>query len=454
MKSDFIHFLECQNCKSGFKVKDVYTKQGKDLINATIECQCSVYPVLGGIPIIKKPSPHEHISNNAYIMERLKIGKIDDAVALPFEGEKKDKTLLWLYVLLEETGMFKKSIYPLISLIRKLKKNNYKKYADNKLSFLELIDAVGWGTWGDYLKHRFSCSSFWPLYPFMSIMRERSDMVLDLLCGTGHASYVISQNAKPKKHVCADLNYSLLFMAKKYFVKDAEFICLDGNDPLPFKDNIFSSNLMIDSTHYVSNRVYLAKECERTLKSNGILFWLHLHNKLQKNTSEGYALSPSKWTALISRLETKVFPEDKLIEDYMLRQRLDLASDVPEIDINSSSSLCLIGTNENEIYAKYDEIEIPSFKSVKTPVINPIYNITSSSGGAQLVRTDVNDIYKNEYPLTFNYLPKKYTIKGNLSRYFEGSKLNIPADISLDDKKEIEKLLMKFIIIDVPKRYI
>jgi SAM-dependent methyltransferase len=454
MKSDFLNFLECQSCKSGFEVKDVYSKKGNDLVNAVIACQCSSYPVLGGIPIIKKPAPDEQLSSSEYIIQRLRSGKIEETMALPFEGERSDKALLWLFLFLKELGPFKRSLNPMLSIIRSLKRNHYKKYVDDKISFFQLLDTLSWGTWGDYLKHRFSCNSFWPLYPFMPLVKEKNEMVLDLLCGAGHGSFVISQSARPKRHVSADFNYTLLYVAKRYFAPHAEFICLDGNDPLPFKDGIFSSLLMMDSTHYVSNRVYLGKECQRTVKSDGAIIWLHLHNGLSENPSEGYALPPSKWADLLKPIPTTIFSENRLIDDYLTEQRLDLNRNHTGSEIDSSGSLCIIGSHDKGIIRTYENIEYPTLSTNYTTIINPIYEMDSGNGNIKLTRSDVNEVYKKEYSMTFEYLPPSYTISGKLSVFFQGNQLKIPENLEEPPSKELKDMLRKFIILNVPEEYV
>jgi SAM-dependent methyltransferase len=432
----------------------MYTKKGKDIVNATINCECSEYPILGGIPIIKRPTPDEQLSNSEYIIERLKSKKIEETMALPFEWERSEKTMLWFFLLLKELGPFKRSLNPLISVIRSMKKKHYRKYAEEQISFFELLDALSWGTWGDYLKHRFSCSSFWPLYPFMPLVKEKNEMVLDLLCGAGHGSFVISQNARPKRHVAADLNYTLLYVAKKYFAPDAEFVCLDGNDPLPFRDGIFSSLIMMDSTHYVSNRVYLGKECQRSLKDNGALLWLHLHNGLSENTSKGYALSPSNWVDLIGSLPTTVLPENRIIKEYMKDTKLDLQADHSQSEIDSSGSVCILGTHDQDILRTYETIQYPTLESHTTTIINPIYDVISQGGGIRLDRTDVNEIFRSEYSLSFEYLPSTYNISGNISRCFQGRRLRLNSNISPEDIEKLQKMLRNFIILQVPKKYV
>jgi SAM-dependent methyltransferase len=286
------------------------------------------------------------------------------------------------------------------------------------------------------------------------MIEEKNEMVLDLLCGAGHGSFVISHYAHPESHVCVDLDYTLLFIAKKYFAPDAQFICLDANDPLPLKDRIFSSVIMMDSTHYVSNRNYLGKECQRVKENKGVLLWLHLHNALSKNPSEGYPLSPSRWADLMGDLSTIILPEEGIINQYMKERRLDLLADYPKTEIDSSSALCIMGAEDRHMMRTYENIDCPSLKTSNNMVINPMYDMRVQNGEIKLKRADLNEVYKSEYPLTFKYLPASYSLSRNFSHYLDGRRLRIPVEINRNDEKILEDLLKRFIILQVPEKYV
>jgi len=454
MKLDFLNSLQCPDCKQTFKLGEVYTKDGNDLVNALIECDCFTYPILDGILIYKKPAKEDYLSRTPYLNERLRIGKSEDSIALSIEGQKLDKMLMWAYLILNESGAFKRSIQPILSLIRHIKRKRYRKYADEKLSFFDLVDLMGWGTWGDYLKHRFSCQTFWSLYPLIPIIKEKNDMVLDMLCGTGHASYAIERYSKPKKLVCSDYEYTLLFIAKKYFVKDAEFICADGNSPLPFKSGIFSSILILDSYFCLSNRGILARESERCLRQGGIVLPLHLHNSMVENISQGFALKPSGWSGLFQKMKTKIIPEDNLIEEYLLKRELDLSKEYTQEEINGSPAISIVGTNDEKVFDFYSNIDVPSRKDVRNLVINPIYEINRRGNQIHLDLQVPTEMYEKEYPLTMKYLNKNFVISSEISRYIRGNRADIPVNISAKDRTQIDDLIKKFVLIDIPENYL
>jgi hypothetical protein len=71
-----------------------------------------------------------------------------------------------------------------------------------------------------------------------------------------------------------------------------------------------------------------------------------------------------------------------------------------------------------------------------------------------LDRMDVTKIYKDEYPLTFKYISTRYKISGNLAPLFQGRNLKLQGNLPASEKKELDEMLRKFIILQVPEKYI
>ncbi len=204
----------------------------------------------------------------------------------------------------------------------------------------------------------------------------------------------------------------------------------------------------------MSNRGVVGNECQRTVKDDGALIWLHLHNALSENTSEGFPLSPSQWSDLMGDVDTTIIPEDNVINQYMKERKLDLNAQYSEAEINSSGALCMVGTKDQSIIRTYNEIGSPSFDSPGSTIINPIYDINSQNGKIELTRTDVNKIYRTEYPLTFKYLPPKYTIPKELLRYFQDRRFIDSGSLSPSETRIINEMLQKFIALRAPAKYV
>ncbi len=224
--------------------------------------------------------------------------------------------------------------------------------------------------------------------------------------------------------------------------------------PLPFKDGIFDSVFTLDAVHYVNSRAQLASEMERILVSQGLLLLLHLHNSLTYNRGAGMPLSPSSWANLFHQIPVKALPERKLIEDFILGNKLDLAGEYTGAELNSSNAICLLGTRDGSLLKVYDEVKGDFLSNKNNLIINPIYRINREEGKLILRRQFPSQSFRKEYPLSEKYLPERYIINGELPKIIKGRTLSIASnDLSQKDLHHIEDLMMKFIVINVPEKY-
>ncbi|MCK4240110.1 MAG: class I SAM-dependent methyltransferase, partial [Candidatus Atribacteria bacterium] len=227
MKRELIELMKCPYCGTDFEIEEIYSENEEEIINGYIKCECDIYPILEGILILKN-TPTKKI-----IMEYLKKKEIKETIALPFGNYTNDICRVADFIEPKPFGkLFKKN---LLSFVNSYSKKIYKKYSDKSLSF---CDVLGNGSWDVYLKHRFSSQTFWSLYPFIKLLRKKRKRILDMCCGAGHASFVISKYVNPDELICVDGEFKSLYLAKKYF-SNAEFINIDANYSLPFKDDIF-----------------------------------------------------------------------------------------------------------------------------------------------------------------------------------------------------------------------
>ena len=437
MKKGLLKLMKCPYCGTDFEIEDVYEENDDEIINGCIRCECDTYPILGGILILKNDN------TKRYILEFLKKGNVRDAVAFSISEHIGYVCDIMSHL---ESGAHYKLKKILFALVRAryLMKNTYKKYSDKKLSFWEVL---GSSPFEIYLKHRFSSSSFWSFYPFVPLLKRNRKRILDLGCGTGHASFIISKYVNPDELVCVDREFKSLYLAKKYFAKDAEFICLDADYSLPFKKDIFTSILMMDAFQCVNAQALLVKELERVLKQEGLLLLLHLHNRLVENVVAVKSLSPSTWKGLFDNLNVIALPEKSIVEDFILRGRLDLSKEYSKDELNSSDAISIIG---GDILGYFDGIWNDILEIKDNLIINPLYKMKEEANSILLykMKEEANSILverEKTLSLTKKYLPERCEID---KRFVERRRVCVP------ESDEIEELMRKFVIINVPEKYI
>ena len=438
MKQELLELMKCPYCGTGFEIEEVYSENEEEIISGCIKCECDTYPILEGIFILKK-SPQKK-----YIVEYLKKKENQKAIALSLGFAVTDICRVADIIEPKLCGKFFKN--SLLNLVNYLSKKRSRRYSDKNISFYE---ALGNKYGVVYFKHRFSSQTFWSLYPVIPVLSKKRKRVLDMCCGAGHASFVISKYVNPDELICVDGDFRSLYLAKKYF-SNAEFINIDANYQLPFKDDIFSSVFMMDAFHYVDARALLAKEFERVLSKEGLLLLLHLHNAQVENVAAGKPLSPSTWKSLFD-LDVTAMPEKSIVEDFILRDRLDLSKRYSEEELNLSDAVLMIGGADLDCF---DGIWKYILEIRDNLIINPIYKMKKEGDMILLEREFPSESFRKEYPLTEKYLPERCIIDNEgVMKALEGREVNMNR-ISEENLKYIEELMMKFVIINVPRKYI
>lgn len=449
MKKELLKLMRCPYCGTGFEIEKICSENEEGIVNGVIRCECDEHPIIEGILILKNSYTKKHIIKSIKKME-----STEEFLALFFGNYTEDVCKVTSF--LDSKGMYGQILGKILLFIVKHRaEKSYEKYSNKNSSF---YDVLGNNPYEVYLKHRFSLESFWSIYPFIPLLKKNRGRILDMCCGMGHASFVISKYVNPSELICVDGSFSGLYLAKKYFAPDAEFICLDGNYPLPFKDGIFSSGLMMDAFHYIDARASLATELERVLHPEGLLLFLHVHNSLVYNAGAGKPLPPSVWVNLFNNLDVKALPEKEIVEDFIFKDKLDLLKEYSENEINSSNAINIISSKNKSLFDIYEKVGSDFLKNKRNLIINPLYEIRNERKKIVLERAPMSDLLSDLFigdcPLAEKYLPKRCIIDNEeVMNVLKERRVNVNM-ISEENLRYIEELMMKFVIINAPPRYV
>jgi len=102
---------------------------------------------------------------------------------------------------------------------------------------------------------------------------KKSDIILDIGCGSGEAS--VNSSKKAKSIVGFDIDSQNIkfarILAKSQHLTNVEFSTMDANKKLPFKNDQFTKIFVFDVLEHLKNRSRTIKEIKRILKKNGSL---------------------------------------------------------------------------------------------------------------------------------------------------------------------------------------
>jgi SAM-dependent methyltransferase len=386
-------------------------------------------------------SGRQHLEKAAALLERKKPREAR-LVQMEIEDFRKSFTSRVLRRINRMIGEGRlKSLMPVISAYRR---SACRSVLDGA-TFREAIRPLGAGDYGTYLENRFSHPSLLAAMPVIALFPALgAERILDLGCGAGHHAYVIASFAPEAQLTCVDKSFINLCLARRFMVPDARLICHNLDHPLPFDepfDVVFSSDVL----HYVDRQKETAAEAIRAVKPEGYLFLCHLHNALVFNFVPGRPLDPAQWSSLFEVIPHRIFPEDGILKDFVLRNRFDLGEHSSEDALRASNGLILAGSRKHDVSAL--SIDDPFERLLERNVQwipNPIYRRVASGGERDTYEFSwFSEGYRTECPQLEEIMAGRIELPAG----FEPMKpVQIPRD-------ELLGLAKQLAVVNVPDHY-
>jgi len=442
MRIEFLKSMKCPYCNGDLNIEKIVEVKKNNIINGCLKCQCNRYPVIDSILILKIDLLKERtieLINQGDCQSALALFLLSPAQSFCFRIAKYFK--------------YKRPYGDVISkciqsFLQQFASHNQIKYKKEHIDYCSLQH-------NRFLKHRFSVQTIWSIYPLFPLLKRKGGKLLNLCCGNGHLSFMISRCVAPEEQICVDNDFCSLYLAKKYFVPDATFVCFDVNYPLPFKENIFSSIVCSDAFPFINSKALLSNELDRVLKNTGIIIISHLRNSLIFNSTMGVnipKLTPRTWCSFFNnRFKISIIPEKKLVDDF-LNNTIDLSNKYSEQMLNSSDPITVIASRDDSIFTTYNKINDIFLINKNNLIINPIYDVLFGDDEVILEKHHISDYFSELYPVSEDVLPKRCIIDLSIVKY-NSRKIKYEAEMSDEMIKYIEDLMKKLIIINVPLKY-
>ena len=422
-----LHFLQCPSCGGSFQLKEIFEETNGIVEQGQIACNCGSHPICFGILVLK----NGHLKDRILTLQRRKAHR--EAAVLAQGNYCED--LARGYRFLETSPRLHPVERALSGLTAPLWTLRRRRFFDDAVSFSDLL---GNGAYHGYLRHRFSAQSFWTLYPFFPFLGQRR-RVLEICCGAGHASYVISRALAPSEMICLDGNFKNLFFLRKFF-SPAKCILADASFPLPFRDGAFDLALMMDAFHYVESQYLLSREIERVVGKEGGFLILHVHSSMAFNFSPGKPVSPFRIPELFHR-DLAVIPEPQLLHNFLNQNPLDLITKPGAEALEKADAFCVAANIEPASHEKaWDRI----LNGPANLRINPLYETHLSGDHFMLTRRFPSETFRREYPLTEAYLPDQVKIGKDV----------LHSLATAADSDQIRQLRKKFVLLDLPDHFL
>lgn len=389
-----------------------HRRDGDDIHDAILGCQCCIFPVVAGIPVLHlqpaAAAARDHIeAGRPELALRTMVGLTEEAQAAEFQAAAASDT------------------------------STYK----------QIVEALGPNFEGHYFLYRFSDPTYLVAHgvarAVAGTVLHRSRRGIDICGGSGHLtrSLLDLSSAPP---VLADLYFAKVWLARRFTAPGCEAVCCDGNASLPFARGAFGFAMCSDAFQYIWTKRQFVGEMIRLVDGGtepGAVVVNHTHNQLTWSPSRGQPLSPAGYRDLFETIEPHIFGEAGLFADLMAGGPLDLSRRDSEEALNTDPALTIIATRHEGVFRRYP-IEPPS-AALGEFRINPLYDVERDDNVLRLRLRFSSADYEDEYGACRRYLPAEATIDA-------GSLRALNAGGSSGD---LEELIRRRVIVDLPKRY-
>jgi SAM-dependent methyltransferase len=408
MRQEVIRSLFCPLCGAGLDISYVpelgSAREGQEIMFGVAACRCREYPVVSGILIYKE------LKSSRSAIDAVKKAVTDrdlEKTVMLFMGEK-----------------FVSFALNLESFFNKLFGRRFN------MSFWKLATFIENSPFATYAKYRFSCPSLISAMPFFPVIKAAlsgGGRLLDLGAGMGHLSYLVSGHFGSKDLFCADISFRGLYFTRRYMAGEgASCILLDAKEKLPFADAFFKVIISMDALQYIEEKELCAKEIDRAMQKEGLMIFVHIHNKLVPGIAAGRPLTPEGYRGLFPADHAfRFFTEIGLMRIMFSGKGVDLQTGSPIDEVNASDAIAFVGSRDGKYFKKYEGY-FDMLREFGRYILNPLYR----KRRGKYVRVFPAQRYEEEYYLIGDFFPG-----------------------SVDPRLPEEELKRKLVLIPVPVNY-
>jgi SAM-dependent methyltransferase len=353
-----------------------------------LRCGCAAYPVVEGIPILT-----DWAKNRTFRLEEVLARHLPAPQGL--------------------AGKVLRRLLPPTDRI-------HDAVANRVATFMDLAAALGSADDLDFFRYRFSDLTYLGAAALLTPLTQGP--VLDLGCGAGHLITAISRRIPRAMIVGVDLNFTLLYLARRFLAPSALFICADASRRLPFRDGAFEAAVCAETFVYLPDRAATARELLRTVR--GPLLVSHLADPAYQARGGHPPLEPDAYLDLFASRGPRLHRDQDLLQGFLERRVLDLTlSGGSKEDV-----LTLTAGVEAKVWPGADYF-------VSGTELNPIYDVQEEGGVLRLRRKFISERYTEVYRAVEEFLPESLTVTRE----------------QIADRDP--ELVRKFVLLDLPPSY-
>ncbi|HZE95960.1 MAG TPA: methyltransferase domain-containing protein [Planctomycetota bacterium] len=327
-----------------------------------LRCSCGAWPVVEGIPLLVPWALNRQFTVEEVLARHLP----------PPPGA---------------VGRLLRRLFPGIGAIR-------DSLHGRDASFMELASLLMRPFELDYFRYRFSDLSYLASAAMLTPLSRGP--VLDLGCGAGHLTGAVFRRIPKALVVGIDINFPLLYLAKRFVEPEAMYLCANAAGRLPFVDGAFEAAVCADMFKYLSDRGGAARELLRVTRGPVILS--HFFDPSFRE--DGIApIEPEACAALFSARSPRLYKESDILGNFLRKRELDLGAP----GASTSDVASLTAGVDPRLYAGADYF-------VAGETINPIYETREEGDRIHLTRRVLSERHTAAFRAHPELLPETLTL--------------------------------------------
>ena len=451
MSFSLLRSLHCPFCGGDFNWSEL-DEAGFGIL----ACYCGRYPVVAGIPIIKKGNIGIAGETVEAVTSLISAGRYREALlAMVVPPAPMSPTLApaWMQSLPSLRGIRRLKSFAHQRSVRRWREQAEALLTDpdDQVTACDLLDLYyhrsGFKANDayDYFAFRFGQPRHLVALSFTTLIDNPTKPILDLACGYGHLTRSLAGRAHPQPVIGVDQTFTGLYLAKSFIASDAEYVCCAADGPLPFPDDFFSATFCSDAFHYFIHKLSSLKELRRLICADGMIIMVWIHNVHVRRPHDGLPLPPEGYEALVADMPHRLVADSDVLARYLQRQGPPLAATAKLEQLSREPLLSIVASNRQNVFKDYEEFQDWPHGQGRLN-LNPLYRIDKaidSRADVQLRRTYPSAFYLDDHAQSKDYLPETVKVHPR-----------VLADLAEDHRTpDVQRLIDQFVALGMPERY-
>jgi ubiquinone/menaquinone biosynthesis C-methylase UbiE len=444
MNVSLLSWLYCLFCGGPLSEAKADRKEG-ELDYGILSCYCGQYPVVAGIPILKK--------NDV-------TGKVQEAIALIEAGRHREALLSMIIPSPPVLGPGWLRSLPSVMGIRKFKRLVQERALSEWRTQAAplLTNETGQTTACDlfelyfhkqqenfnYFAYRFGQPRYLVALSFTSLIHQPKKPILDLACGCGHVTRSLTYRALDQLVVGVDDFFFGLYVAKHWIAPQAEYVCCAADTSLPFADDTFSVAFCSDAFFGFVHKTTSLRELQRVTQDDGLIMLVRVDNRLVRHAYDSVALPPDGYRALVADRPHRLVADSDVLARYLHKKGPFLARSADLGYLVKKPSLSVVISNRQEVFQDYGTFEDwPHAEGLLN--LNPLYVVDGYKelGHVSLRRALPSVFYEQEHVECKAYLAESIQVPSEVYTNLEHG----------NRTPELDKLIAKCVVLGMPERF-